>query len=1192
MVRCLILYVALAVPAFCPSNALAQRDPEETARSLRAAPGLEARLWASEPLVVNPTSIEVDSRGRVWVAEGLNYRLTRAGNRRFQRIDGADRIKILTDTDGDGRADSVKVFADRIDPVPMGLAIEERWSLDGTYQGCKVYVGNSPNLLVLEDLDGDDQADQRYPLLTGFGGVDSDHGVHGLTFGPDGKLYFTHGDGCCSVQPDQSERPQNFDVVDRSGRRVTTDQLGTVLRCDRDGSNLEILATRLRNDYECAVDSFGNIFVSDNDDDGQRGCRVVWILEGGVYGYRTPGSPRHWGEDVPGNIPKLVGTGNGSPCGIMVYEGDALGPAFRGSLFEADAGTRQINWFALTRAGASFRTEPKVLLAGDDPYFRPVDVAAAPDGSLFVADWYDAGVGGHAFTDQQTGRIYRVARVGSGTAIDSPRFGTAEGLAAAFASPNLPTRDVAQRLLIERGVGDPIADQAMRLSSARSQGDPRTLARVTWVAARLKDSSMMEWIRAELVRRGPGWRAAPPEFREVVIRLHAQSGLNGLSALDWSVWAGLADESDPGVRRELILALRDAPSTPEIREALRRLAASWDGQDRWYLEALGLALRHRESEWLASLLDGSLYGPIDPADFENGSVALPPYFPVDRNEAYLGTNDHLPPASTLAKNLGLMWALKRVEALPRLVSWIPALSAPALRQAADDVIAQIQDPSGAVLLARQASQESDLDHRRTLLATLTRKMSGAWRPAANDPAVVSLVEACLADPATHAEGVALAGATGDPRFAPRLLELADSAAAPPELRAAAVDALAASNAPGLAALVDRLIDQARANQASTPAAEAAVRALPALRAKPGRLRSLLTDEALPLALRREALRGFVQRREGAEALLAMARDATLPSTLRTEAATTLRTHPERAIRDQALELFPIVTLGGKPLPPLSELLRREGDPTRGRQVFFRPPPSGSSACSRCHRVQGEGDWVGPDLSTIGLKYGKDELLRSILNPNAAIGYNFRALKLAMRDGRILTGLLVEETPQHLTLKFPDGQRTTVPLAEIEERTLSDVSLMPEGLTEALSEDDLVDLLAYLTTLRTPVSVIGQVELAGPWNAPPATGQTLVYRRATADAEGRVVLPEPGSYRLRVPVQSARAQSARLVVDTPGQVQVRLNGQLLSPNPDDRSYRLGLEAGSAILELDVAVDAPAGVVLTIVAEQPVSFSPNP
>ena len=412
-----------------PVSVYAQVSPEKSAGLIKPAQGLEATLWASEPLLVNPTNIDVDSRGRVWVAEGLNYRLTRGGNKRFHRIDEADRIKILEDTDGDGKADKVTVFADRIFPVPMGIAVEEHHDKAGKYTGCRVFVGNSPDLLVLEDTDGDDKADKRYPLLTGFGGIDSDHGVHGMVLGPDGKLYFTHGDGCCSVQQDHSERNQNFDVVDKSGRRVSTDQLANTLRVNRDGTQFEIICDRQRNNYETSLNSFGNIFTSDNDDDGNRGCRVIWAMDGGHYGYHTPGSPRHWGEEVPGNTPKLVGTGNGSPCSITVYEGELLPPEYRSGILEVDAGTRQVNFFPLTRKGAAFRTEAKVFLTSDDSWFRPVDACAAPDGSVFVADWYDAGVGGHAFSDQTTGRIYRVVPKGHKSKKVQVDFGSVEGLA-------------------------------------------------------------------------------------------------------------------------------------------------------------------------------------------------------------------------------------------------------------------------------------------------------------------------------------------------------------------------------------------------------------------------------------------------------------------------------------------------------------------------------------------------------------------------------------------------------------------------------------------------------------------------------------------------------------------------------------------------------------------------------------------
>ncbi len=126
-------------------------------------------------------------------------------------------------------------------------------------------------------------------------------------------------------------------------------------------------------------------------------------------------------------------------------------PEYRGAVLEVDAGTRQVNFFPLTRKGAAFRTEYKVFLGGDDPWFRPVDACAAPDGSVFVADWYDAGVGGHAFSDQTTGRIYRVAPKGHKSQKVKVDFATPDGLIAALKSPNIATQDAARRGLIERG---------------------------------------------------------------------------------------------------------------------------------------------------------------------------------------------------------------------------------------------------------------------------------------------------------------------------------------------------------------------------------------------------------------------------------------------------------------------------------------------------------------------------------------------------------------------------------------------------------------------------------------------------------------------------------------------------------------------------------------------------------------------
>ena len=1160
-----------------PAVCRAQMPPEQTVTTLKPAEGLEVILFAAEPMVVNPTNIDVDSRGRVWVTEGLNYRLYRNEKGEIVRQQGADRIKILEDTDLDGRADKVTVFAEGITPVPMGLAVEERYDDHGRYLGCRVYVGNSPNLMVFEDTNGDDKADRIEPLLTGFGGIDSDHGVHGMVLALDGKLYFTHGDGCCSVQPDKSQKTQNFDVVDRSGRHVRSDQLANTLRVNRDGTEFEIIADRQRNNYEIALDSFGGMFVSDNDDDGRQGCRIIHVFDGGSYGYRTPGSPRHWGEEVPGNLPKLVGTGNGSPCGLRVCETNALGDRFLGALLEAEAGTRQINVFPLTRMGATYRTTSgETLLRGDDPWFRPVDVTLDHDGSALVADWYDGGVGGHAFQDQTTGRIYRVAPKGWQPSRPSHDFGTPDGLLAALKSPVTATQDAAARALVAQG---PAA--CATVAQLALNGSPIERARALWVWTRIDGLDP-----AVTLANDPD-----PRVREQAARIlgrdvsrmgdvtftrpEAQRPLRALERLDDLLT--LVDDPDAGVRKEVILALRDLPTNHDggkVGQALRRLTASWDGQDRWYLEALGLALQHREPAFITDLLGdprsgaGGVFGPLDlEQTARQGDVALPPYFPADRNDAYLTPEDQFGPVTPLSRSLGLAWRLNRAETAAWVAEVLPSLDHPALRRVAEEILGRASDPAIGVRLARLATNDltTDPNRARSAIATLASKLGGDWRAARDHQAVSDLITRALATPSLRGDALKLIAATKSPRYVNTLIDLIGGQ--DPELRADALETLARLSPETARPLVEEALERARGQSASNPLADASARALIRLADSPekarDRLRDLLTDENLPLGLRREALKSLAGFQQGIDTILDLGRTQALPSELIGEARLILASHPDPRMRQRAAADLPASASKGRDFSDLIELAARNGDAQRGRAQFL----AGSQACAGCHRVQGKGEWIGPDLSTIGVKYAKADLLRHILAPNEAIGYNYRTVVVALNDGQILSGLPVEDSAERLILKTADGRRITIPVAEIEERSQSDVSLMPEGLLDQWDDQAIVDLLEYLSSLTATVAVVGELEVVEPNDA-------SSVNRLTANVEGLFDLSslwatnpnsnQPDAARsvtLRVGLTSPGVQTARLVLDHgPGwRVAVALDGQPLTLDPHSETT-LELPAG--------------------------------
>src|SRR5688572_7748368 len=464
------VYLTLAGLSAISLNTLAQRDggfgaeaAQEQLKKMKVADGLEVTLFASEPMVRNPANLDIDARGRVWVTEGANYRLWNKWGK--LRPEG-DRVVILEDTNGDGTADKETTFYQGNDiNTALGIAV----------LGPKVIVSCSPNVFVFTDEDGDDKADKKEVLFTGFGGVDHDHGVHAFVFGPDGKLYFNAGDQGRQVKLPDSEPP----LTDRFGIPVINDgrpyRKGMAFRCNMDGSDFQVLGHNFRNNYELCVDSFGTVWQSDNDDDGNRGVRLNYVMDYGNFGYtdeitgagwnakRTnmekDKPEQHWHLNDPGVVPNLFQTGNGSPTGIAFYEGTLLEGFYR-TIIHCDAGPRTVHAYSVKPDGAGFKAEAKDLLTSTDDWFRPSDVCVAPDGSVFVADWNDAGVGGHQMADQKlqtlTGRIYRIAPKGHKYRIPTADLSLPAGAVTALQSPNQARRYAAWQSL-RAGRGDSAA---------------------------------------------------------------------------------------------------------------------------------------------------------------------------------------------------------------------------------------------------------------------------------------------------------------------------------------------------------------------------------------------------------------------------------------------------------------------------------------------------------------------------------------------------------------------------------------------------------------------------------------------------------------------------------------------------------------------------------------------------------------
>lgn len=563
--------------------------------ALKAPDGLEVTLFAAEPMVVNPTDMDIDARGRIWCTEGANYRVWQRWGK--LRPEG-DRIVILEDTNGDGLADKSTTFYQGHEiNAALGICV----------LGDKVIVSCAPNIFVFTDANHDDKADgPPVKLFSGIKGVDHDHGAHAFVFGPDGKLYFNLGN-----EGHELHLPSGPLAKDLAGNEVIANgkpyRQGLAFRCDLDGSNLETLAWNFRNNYELCVDSFGTVWQSDNDDDGNRGVRINYVMEFGNYGYvdemtgagwsdawkkaQTKGVPEserpsyHWHQSDPGVVPNLLQTGNGSPTGIAIYEGTLLPEPFRNQLIHCDAGPRIVRAYPVENSGAGYTAKSVDLISTTDNWFRPSDVCVAPDGSVYVADWNDAGVGGHNMADQKledmTGRVYRVAPKGHRATAPKLDLKSASGAVAALQSPNQATRYLAWQAL--RAMG-PKAESALRKLWASP--NPRMRARALPLLARLEKTGPRHLKEA--------LKDSDPNLRIAAIRTARELNRDVMGIVAQQI-----SDSSAQVRRECALALRHnhAPEAPQL---WAQLARQHNGQDRWYLEALGIAADGQEEAFFSA----------------------------------------------------------------------------------------------------------------------------------------------------------------------------------------------------------------------------------------------------------------------------------------------------------------------------------------------------------------------------------------------------------------------------------------------------------------------------------------------------------------------------------------------------------------------------------------------------------------
>ena len=1079
---CPVSRVAAAVPSD-KQVAPASNDGDLAISRFKIQPGMKLDLWAAEPLLANPVAFCIDERGRVYVAETyrqskgvednrghghwldddlaaqtvedrLAYFWKHLGDKIWSYTNEEDRIRLIEDKDGDGKADSSTIFADGFNAVLEGSGAGV------LARGNSVWYTNIPHLWRLRDESNSGRANVREPLLGGFGVrvAFRGHDMHGLVLGPDGRLYFSIGD-------------RGFNVKTLEGKRLVYPDQGAVLRCNPDGTELEVFATGLRNPQELAFDDFGNLCTGDNNSDSGDRARWVYLVEEGDSGWRMNyqylpdrgpwNREKLWHPQHPGQpayiIPPIINIADG-PSGLTHYPGVGLPERYQDHFFLADfrggAANSGIRSFAMKPKGAAFE------LVDSHEFLWSIlatDVDFGPDGRMYVADWVETWEGAGK------GRIYRVSdpdslknpTVAQGADLIRQGFELRSNteLAELLAHPNAKVRLEAQYQLAARG------DKAVDVLLAVAKKNASRLARLhaVWGLGQIgrKQKSVMSGVVALLADSDLEIRAntakvlgearyetaaddvakllKDPELRVRLLATLAYSQL-GRKAEISPVLEMLRDnaDADPFLRHAGGLALS------RLAEAKDLAGAAGDASPAVRMGVL-LAMRHQKDSQIVRFLSDLQPELVDeaaraindlPIDSATDALAgLAAKFELSNSTRYrvlnanfrLGTKPAAVALAAVAADGGAPEEI-RLEAIAALGDW--------------------KKPSGR------------------------DRVLGSWRPIPErDPQIAaSAFRDQMAGIFAGSDKIRQAAAKSAVQLeinevGPLLSKMVIDAELPGLMRADALEALAGLGSDRLGEAVDAAL---QSNQ-------------PLLRAKARRV-LVKSEPERALAEGAKALEaGELVEKQSALAMLADIKGS--------ESANLLIDWLAKAQRGEVpleIQLDLLESASRRPLPQVQEKLKSwqaaataddplgayrtaqgGGDAQRGRRIFFE---RGELSCVRCHKVEGRGGEVGPDLSKIGSQQKRDYLLESIVLPDKQIAKGFDPVVIVTDSGKVFSGIIREETDQQVKLITAEGNIVTIPNLEIEERTRGR-SAMPEDLVKKMSRFELRDLVEFLATLK-------------------------------------------------------------------------------------------------------------------------------
>ncbi len=1084
--------------------------------------GVTASLFADSSQTQNPSAICFDPQGRLHVAEIHRWRAGVQDIRNepqlllddlavqsnadrlamYERDEAtrplsfytefADRIVRIEDADGDGRADRASVFADGFNDALDGPGIGLISGDDGA-----IYYTNIPHLWRLQDTDGDGVADERVSLQDGFGVrmSISGHDMHGLAWGPDGKLYWSIGD-------------RGYSFTTKEGRHYHRPFTGGVFRCDPDGSNLEEFHTGLRNPQELAFDAYGNLFTCDNNADAWDTGRLVYVVEGGDSGwhhghqvlmnFRNPLKLRTPDYDHPGHkrIPINAWTAEAlwephregrpahalppiekvswGPSGLVYNYGVTTMPERYAEHFwvcNFGGAKGDLEAFTVKESGAGFALGRKeVFMVG----LGNTDVEFGPDGRMYLSCFNNSG-----WYKQDLGNIYALAST---------------EVAAARAEELETTRSLLTKPFSDHGtevLGGLLAHADLRVRLGA---------------------------QFELARRGESasFAAALGQTANRFERLHGLWGLGQLARADEShlspVIAALAD-ADAEVRAQAAKVLADS-RTAAAGEALIPLLE--DASDRVKaFAAIGVGKCGIASAF-PKLLD--LLALNDNRDvFLRHACVQGLWYLNDREKILKQAKNE-----SAAVRLAMLLTLRKLED-PRVKYFLSdpdeAIRSEAVRAIHDldlptaqgDLAREIRPYADAAEGARMPSDHRDeiLQHRlvnanfrlggienaanllayaaqrklperlreQALLALLEWRspgpvdaVTGHYRPLDADSrddiseAVNAGLPAVFASATGPLVGLAtrLALAYGAPAPAALLKAQALDPSADAVSRISSLEGLFRQDPEALAAHWDELLELDAA-----PVRAAAIALLTRQDAAKGTAAAIAMARSEELRLRQAGYRLLGESDEPEATAFLRERiarlDEELPGAL-LDLIDSAAKKDDPAIR-AALEDHRRAHDPADPLAPF--LIAREGgDPQTGKEIFLT---HAAGQCSKCHKIDGDGGVAGPDLSGVGQIRDADYLLQALVAPSAVVAPGYGITLVALKSGESLGGVLMKEDEDEIVLSVPDpgspGSQVqrAIPMSEVSNR-LPPVSAMPP-MGQLLTKSEIRDLVAYLASLK-------------------------------------------------------------------------------------------------------------------------------